>query len=711
MTESLTFHDEERPLDWKFASQVLGIEITDPSMPPEVYDERRVIVQDVHAAAFALRERMVAAAQAAGIELTENEIEQWQPTEPEQLAQLQASLKNQRRMLRILDGLLDLENQTRDIEREGVPLRKHQETFTQDICDFVLYAPRTPGSLGKSGVVEGPTGIGKTAIFSKIAARVQYNDLPDDPTRVLVLVPTEKIREQTMGEKGTRGFGKFAPHLDVGAYPVEKDSLQRGVTVMCNASFNSLCAQGKLPDYPVVIVDEVDTILGSVTSENLRQYMADRLVIGLSATTETGGKSVYDLFEHTISRLKLTKAIRSGLLAPTRGFLLKAEPKIDPFSLPEDPNQRRLALRQARLEARMEIAKKIIKEAVEAGDGVIVRCPAGEDVGYAVDYAAQLRDIMIRDDQGLLGGIRWIVAGHVGGSARRQSKEERNTIFEGYDTGRVDVLTYVKAIGRGYDSPRAKVFINLDPSTSMTEMVQALGRIVRLIFDDQGRPCEARAYDFEDPELGNKQRTCLDVLETVSGELIDHDPTEADEPRPRNKAIAKPHAEILEVKTSTIASVAVGHEVKVEPPSAEEINATIVAYKGDEDIPIDEVCRILGVTLPTLKSMLEQSRSSPDGKVRIDHIKILLEKFPGIQARRLPETGYTAASDVARRINGVGFVRSFNLIAFAQAEGLFPERFRDPETDIIGHYWNEEMATEVVKRYEDTFGNKKRKRK
>src|SRR5688572_22602511 len=115
MTESLTFHDEERPLDWKFASQVLGIEITDPSMPPEVYDERRVIVQDVHAAAFALRERMVAAAQAAGIELTENEIEQWQPTEPEQLAQLQASLKNQRRMLRILDGLLDLENQTTDV--------------------------------------------------------------------------------------------------------------------------------------------------------------------------------------------------------------------------------------------------------------------------------------------------------------------------------------------------------------------------------------------------------------------------------------------------------------------------------------------------------------------------------------------------------------------------------------------------------------------
>lgn len=703
MAESLLLNYEGGNLDWEFARQILGVDtLDDPGTPLDRYDERRQVAWDVLTAEEEMRHSLLAAAQTAGLAVDEAEVRAWRATQPEQIRQLRAKLDPQRKMLNMIDGLIELESGFDQAQSallgDGVPLRRRQRPFIKDVCDFAIHAPRTAGTVGKSGVIQGPTGIGKTALFSKIAAWAKRNEDPRNPTRVLILVPYERIRDQTMGMHGERGIGKFAPGLDAAAYPTDPNALLHEVGVMCNASFNILCAAGKMPHYDVVIADEVDTILGTVTSQNFERYMVDKVAYGLSATTEIAGKSVYDLFEHEISRMTLPMAIRAGLLAPTRGFLLTAEPEVDPSTLPTDPTARRIAMRRARLEARMRIAKPIIQEAVERGDGVIVRCPPGEDIGYAVDYASELRDLVVHEDQGVLGGIRWVTAAPVGGSSRRQSKADRDVIFEGYDAEKVDVLTYVKAIGRGYDSPRAKVFINLDPCSSLTEMIQAHGRVPRLIFGEDGKPREARLYDFVDPELGDRQRTCLHVLGgTKSGELVDHDPVEPARPRPRRKRFQK-RVEVLDVSSDTVATIAVGHEVTVDPPSEAEIEASIAVQQGDTPISPKEACSILGIHAPTLKNILLSLGSNPESTLKMEDIRTILELYPGLRAPQLPERGYVSAVKVARQIQGVGFVRSFALLRFAQANGFFPQRFSD-ESGAIGFYFAEEIVQTVIERY------------
>lgn len=654
------------------------------------YDERRAISDDAATLFVDLKQSMHEAAQAAGIELDEKEMNEWQP-DTTQLRYLHSAAETIRKRLRMVEGvLLYEEDQVMESERRGVPLRPHQRASVRAFQDFILHADRTTPYGGKSGLIEMPTGTGKTGIFANIASLLKHGEHEAEPVKVLVLVPTQTILNQTMGREGERGFGKFAPHLDIGAYYQHEKELDSEVVVMTTSSFNQLQASGALPHFDAVIVDEAHTVIGEVTAHNIETYCQDKIAIGLTATPEYDEeRSAYSLFKHTIDEMSFRHAVTSGKLAPVRGHLLEAEADYDHYDLPLDEAQRKHTKRNVELEARIREATKIIENALERGLGVIVRCPAGNDIDIAVEYANFLGNKYVSTPDNL--GHRPVVAEHVGGSHKRQGVYTKYETFEDFDNGNVDVLTYVKAIGMGWDSPHAKVLINLAPTTSAVEMRQAIGRVMRLIKDSDGKAVIAEVYDFKDKTLGDKQYTCLDALETKSGQLLAHDPEveAADEiiPKPR-KYRTKETPIITETSVTILGEIAINHLEEAVLPDDAEIAATIDALHGDT-VSLPDACRILGVNLATLKNILFNVGSSPHNDIKKEELNTILELFPDLYAMNLPDTGFTLARNVAQMTQR--HVRILAVIPFARRHDITPFRFRGPDGKIAFYFADEDL--------------------
>lgn len=717
MSETLQAQPEipDERINYAFSRIALGVDrFEDPLAPPDTYHEFREIGRDVERAVDTMRDDMWRAATTAGVDVDPEAAANWRPSTPQEIEQLRQRLRPQRKRVNMINGLIDLhDDKVREAKDRGVPLRKHQFRFTDRTRDFALHAPRKEGALGKSGIIEAPPGVGKTAIFSKITSALKYGEEEKDPVRVVILVRTQEIRNQTMGHYGERGLGKFAPHLEVGEYPPEPDALDKEVVVMCFASFLKLMQAGKMPDSDAVIVDEVDTAMGDLTKSLLEEYMSDKIGLGLTATAveAQGDKSVYTLFEHKIDNMKTPEAIKAGFLAPSQGFVHDVKAEIDWNSLPNSPAERRRAIRLARLRANFDYAKGLIKEAVEEGLGVMVCCPPGDDIGHAINFAAEIRDIMIKHEQGMISGVRWVMAAAVGGSTKRQTKDDRRIIMDAFAEGRVDVITYVKAVGRGADT-RAKVSIDLVGGPA-AEVVQRHGRATRLAFDHSGKPIGARLHDFKNPDLGdNGQFTSLNMLGTEkSGDIVDHDPVEMTEPRKRRPRMPVAQPEIIGISSTLVGTVAVDHQVEVEPPSAEEIETSmaILAEKKPK-LSVTEAADILGVSRTTMQGILKDVDLPTSQPIDTEYLPIILEYFPLLKAPILPETGYTSIVDAARLVNSRGNVRSHVRAAMLMqhvrnmpdSARLFPRRFIDRETSRANFYFSNETLETVIASFEQS---------
>lgn len=686
-------------IDVQAACQLLDYDVQlDFSIPANVHDERRKICWEALQAREAMRHKLYMHAQKAGMEVNEEIAAAWDPSDNEShLEYLRKQLSGQRKRLSVIDGMAEFTLDQQELAEDiGVPLRPHQKEANEATYEFLVHAPSNEFG-GKSGIIEKPTGTGKTAVFAKAVAQAKYGERPHEPIKVLVLVPTQDILEQTVGIGGERGFGKFAPHLDVGSFYQYAHELDHEVVVMTKASFNRLMDEGKMPHFDVVLVDEVHTFIADKTAAQLKEYCVDKIAIGYTATPEYyEGYSAYNLFDHQIYQMEFKDAVHDGLLAPVRGHLLDVEPKLELVKLPLGRNKRKRALRAARLQARTIETIEIIKTELERGVGVLVRCPAGDDIEFAATFANYLRDQLTNPDE--FGNQRWINADFVGGSELRQDRETYKIIVESFNKGEGDVLTYVKKIGMGWDSPHAKALINLAPTTSSTEMRQAIGRLMRLTVGLDSKPIEARVYDFKDPDLGHKQYHCLHALKTKSGELINHERRDEDAPIPVPRRFRREAApEVTQVSAVTIGEMALGHSANVTLPSNLEVSAVIARIQS-ETIPIDEASRILGVSLPTLRNILFNVGSSPNAPVPKSELLAIFELYPKLDVAPLPENGFKSLKKVSQM--GKYYVRMLSLLPFAKNQGIPYYKFRSDEG--VGYYFREEdvpLLLELVEQH------------
>lgn len=434
--------------------------------------------------------------------------EDWAPS-PVEGAALYRELAPERKLLGMINSLRQYRKDVTE-SRIVSPLRDSQELVIDAVERFL-----TDPSAGFRGYIKKPTGSGKTAIFTSLVAMLKHEENPREPVRTLVLAPKKDIVVQILGEDGKRGFGRFASHLEVGAYFQDRKELDKPTTVMTYQSFGRLVDEGVIKggDYDVVIADELHKASGALTAKKLRNFLEGdqsgqpKIAIGLSATP----KDVEGLFTHEIYSMGLREAIGDGLLAPVRARVRQTEIVLDE----QISHENRHDFANEELEGLIGQEGRnqlIVQEAVaqiEEGRQTIIRCVPGANLRHARLIRNRLhgQNATITDSQGNISkaAIRAeIVTGDM-------SQKERAAIYAAFERRQVQAITFVGVLTEGWDSDVAKCLINACPSKSPDEIEQVLGRILRPYEDPNGKVIVAEAIDIVDRARA-KIITCVDIL-------------------------------------------------------------------------------------------------------------------------------------------------------------------------------------------------------
>lgn len=663
------------------------------------YDERRELAWDTLDTVFAMQDSLT---NRRGGKVVLEDRMGWRPNAT-QLEELREELAPVQRRLRMLRGAEKCLKDEAFIESlPGTPLRWNQDEIVDGTASFALYAPRTTPEGGKSGAIVSATGSGKTAAIAKAATMLKYGELKQDPTRILVLEPTQDLVVQTVGAKGDRGFGRFAPQLDVGEYYQHKKDLKKDVVVMCFPSFMQLVEQGKMPYFDVVIVDEAHLALAEKMGGAIREYSKDKYLILATATDKySAERTIFEIAEHEIYRMELLEAIKRGVLAPARAYLLEAEPVIDPATLPTEAAERKKAIRVARFRARLHAALPYIRKEIERGVGVFVKVPPGNDTGHAVDYAKMLNDVIAFGDEGMSGRMNWIKADPVSGSRKRQTRRERYEIIQKFDEGTGDVLVSVRLLREGIDVPHNKAFFNCDPGESEVDQKQWMGRSLRLTVHPVTRkPIEAHLYDFADKELGDRQATAVKILKTKSGQAVKAERSydeEAEAARRRRQVRRQPEAVKIEgIDVATLGEVAVGHDRNVRTLIEAGALSVATATFANEILDLATAAKELGIPPRELGKILDEIGSSRS-EINRDDLALIREMFPErIKLSPLPRTGWVDIRDIHQNIvqNAVTAVpRLLGFLGTVRANGIPDSEYAAPYGK--ARFFNHDQVNEI----------------
>lgn len=395
-------------------------------------------------------------------------------------------------------------------EVSGV-LRPYQSEVFESIANF-FEAGHT------RGYIDLPTGTGKTVLFVELSKALLTADTETGQhPKILVVTPTKDLVLQTIGRSGEKGFGKFAPDIRVTSYFSDTSENERSeagksdVTVTTYASFKrmqqrpqykpvedfdqdvlntdtyrkSAVAFGEelardavkgirnvptgktfLDNFDVLILDEAHHTMGKNMQEILGKLPKNKIVIGFTATPfASEEKQLQDHLPVKIHTLQLNEAIHMGLLAPTIPVGIQSNTEAKGYNLYDDSGDFIDARIQYLAEnpQRNALVVNAAKEFASHNIGTIISCIAGGEVWHAQHIAELLQGEGVRATA-IHGGI---------------SSRQRSALYRKFESGQIDVLTYVGVLGEGWDSQRAKALINARPTRSPILAKQRLGRITR----------------------------------------------------------------------------------------------------------------------------------------------------------------------------------------------------------------------------------------
>jgi superfamily II DNA or RNA helicase len=407
------------------------------------------------------------------------------------------SARNYIRLINNLEGYIASYEQGRP---EGF-LREHQQDTFHKLAEFF-------NAGHKSGYLDLPTGSGKTVTFVELVKALAGNRNGRTPLKTLVLVPSKDLVVQTMGRDGKKGFGKFAPSIKVTSYYQEEKDLSGEVVVSTYDSFINLMRGGKIPPSfaDLIICDEAHEALGKATSKEIEGISANAIKIALTATAEYSvGKKVSNLFPELIHKIELQEAIEAGILSNARGFLYRTHVRVENMPpIPGRSDYPRELLMQLDKEARNAKAIEFAAAFAEGGHQGIISCLPGNKLEHAFKIERMCNEREITDPR--TGSRRKLIVRTIEGE---MPMKQRDDLYNLFDNGQIDALTFVGTLEKGWDHERAKFLINLRPTRSRVFASQRLGRVMRLNELDQ----DALVVEFED-EFGEKNPyTIFDIFE------------------------------------------------------------------------------------------------------------------------------------------------------------------------------------------------------
>ncbi len=365
--------------------------------------------------------------------------------------------------------------------KDDTILRPKQRVVHEDII-----ADLRRGETG--GHVRRPTGSGKT--FNQAALALAANLDPnsgkflwDKP--VLYLTPRCFLANDVFTKTFCEAFA--IPKAYVGVYHSKidskerKTSLSKPILITTPQSWMALLDKRtiSIDQRPLVLLDEVHLLRGTITKPRIRQAREDNIVLGWTATDrfvtgETVGDVLFD-GKPAIHVTTFKEAVEGGELCAVKNFIL------------ETGLTSGLKLR----------SKRSSQHDYSAFERTLISNLAGRDemaLDVFFNYVDQKTDIKFRNLSTVFfcNGIKHAdeIASKINRSVGRDnfaktvsgetSWKELSKHLEDFRRGKIRVLTCADLLIHGLDAPRAQLCIMLRPTRSPIIAEQTGGRIMRL---------------------------------------------------------------------------------------------------------------------------------------------------------------------------------------------------------------------------------------
>ena len=337
--------------------------------------------------------------------------------------------------------------------------------------------------------------LAKASKNDAILQLLQNDSFPASLSNALLWI-NESINSISINDKTSIRIQKEKPEVTVTTYASLGILHSMSKTALIG---NKLQHTGnmQLDDFDVILLDEAHHAL-SYGAGYIVDSLQDKTIIGFTATPDANElRKLNTRLPEKIAEMGIKEAIDMGLLASITPVGIKSGMKIKGSEifdsngdfidskisyLASDPNRNAIIINTA-------------KTLAGHGIGTIIACIAGQEALHARHLASELNKAGIRADAVY--------------SAIPASK--RQEIYQKFNNGEIDVLTYVGVLGEGWDSDRAKAIINARPTRSLIIAKQRLGRITRPGSD-------AYSIDICDEyESGNSPISVADLL--ISGSV------------------------------------------------------------------------------------------------------------------------------------------------------------------------------------------------
>jgi len=567
-------------------------------------------------------------------------------------------------------------------------LRPHQREVFEDFQEFFEHGHTR-------GYVENPTGTGKTVLFVELSTALLETDPSLPRPKILVVTPSKDLVHQTMGRTGQKGYGKFAPDLKVGSYFSDTPDEERDIDFQeeCDVvvtTYTSLTimsdrkelrpiteadklemlqkpktygaprtmseidhimrvpsGRSYLDQFDVIILDEAHHLFGDKATRSFKSLSKDTVVIGFTATPDYNvEKQLTQLLPEKIHSLELNEAIWLGLLAPVAPVGIPSGIKIVGSNLydasgefidsklgylAEDPTRNELVVNAAKTMARN-------------GIGTIVSCIAGNGALHARHIAGRL------NREGISAA-----AVHSNVDSR-----DRKRIYDRFERGEIDVLTFIGVLGEGWDSQRAKAIINARPTRSVVFAKQRLGRVTRpgdtafvidIIDKCEGQNQAITATDVlneGDMLLGQTVGTANDIsnVERVIESLAQVAPLQ-----PVMRSTYKDIEELLSTLEQLDRGRLTDKNGNLSPDWA-LANMACPTYSGVSDDVIAKIELLTGITI---KKKLAKQGNSVRTVYSINGVSGALYKLPTVEPQK-----YFTEDDGTKRLSVEGFMILFS---------------------------------------------------
>lgn len=330
-----------------------------------------------------------------------------------------------------------------------VHFREKQQPLYRAVVDFIE-------ADEFSGWGKASTGVGKTALFSVIAAKAGW--------KTLVVVPKKNLIKQAVDElirfsNGTLTCGRY--------FSLEHD-LTKHVTVSSYQSLPRLVREAKQNNltFPLVVCDEYHRAFGRKRKKALKELPGVACQLGFTATPAFNEeKNLYSLGK-PIFEISIRDAIKSSLTAGARIILAKTKVNISEVQTTEDFSTEELG-RSVNIPVRNRAVISLLKEPVIGEKTTAISC---------VNQAHCEELARLANEAGLKADFVH------SGVPDEENQKRRQALAD----GEIQFLFFVDQLTEGWDCPRAEVLVNAAPTLSVVKAEQRGGRVTRKYISPEG---------------------------------------------------------------------------------------------------------------------------------------------------------------------------------------------------------------------------------